>query len=451
LRAKAIASNKPFDYDTPIEGLKALDRYTVQFKLNEPRPRFLNIPLASDLLVAVAREVVEFYGEKILEHPVGTGPFKLVQWRRSSLIVLERNTEYREVLYDAEPAADDADGQAILKRFKGRKLPMVDRVEVSIIDENQPRWLSFLQGASDFLDEVPNEFITQAMPGGKVAPNLSKKGIRGFRMIRSDAAYTYFNMNDPVVGGYTPEKIALRRAIGLAVDVEREIRLVRRGQAIVAQSPITPHTTAYDPSYRSENGEYSPAKAKALLDMYGYVDKDGDGWRDMPDGSPLVLQKSTLPDSTNRQLDEQWQRNMKAIGIRINFLPAKFQEQLKAARSGKLQMWGLGGLSDTPDSVDNVARFDSHQIGGQNHARIKVPEIDAVYEKLTQLPDGPERQALFTEMKRLSVVYMPYKTHVHRYINDMAHPWVQGYRRPVFWTDWWQYADIDTSKLPKKP
>jgi ABC-type transport system substrate-binding protein len=211
-----------------------------------------------------------------------------------------------------------------------------------------------------------------------------------------------------------------------------------------------PHTSAYDPSYRSENGEYSVAKAKALLDLYGYVDKDGDGWRELPDGSPLVLNKSTLPDSTNRQLDEQWQRNMKAIGIRIKFLPAKFQENLKAGRAGKLQMWGLGGLASDPDSIDNLARFDSKQIGGQNWARIKLPQMDAIYQKLNTLPDGPERQALFTEMKRLSVAYMPYKTHVHRYINDMAHPWVMGFRRPVFWNDWWQYVDIDTSRLPGK-
>jgi hypothetical protein len=59
------------------------------------------------------------------------------------------------------------------------------------------------------------------------------------------------------------------------------------------------------------------------------------------------------------------------------------------------------------------------------------------------LPDGPERMALFEEAKRLAVVYAPYKTHVHRMVNDMAHPWVVGYRRPLFWQDYWQYMDID--------
>ncbi len=450
-RKAAIDGKKRFDYDTPIEGVRTLDRYTIQFRMKTPSPRFLTgLLTSSDLIGAVAREVVEFYGDAIMAHPVGTGPFKLVQWRRSSFIALERNPDYREVFYSADPAPDDAEGQALVVRFKGRRLPMLDRVEVSIIEESQPRWLTFLQNGSDMIEEVPPEFIDSAMPGGKVAPNLAKLGIRGYRMVRADAALTFFNMDDPVVGGYTPDKVALRRAIFLGVDVEREIALVRRGQAIVAQSPVVPNTTAFDPQFRSENGEYSPARAKALLDMYGYVDKDGDGWRDMPDGSPLVLHKATQPDQQSRQLDEQWRRDMSALKIRIEFLPAKWPENLKAARAGKLQMWGVGSLAADPDGQGAFQRYDSRQIGGQNMARFKMTRLDEIYDRLSALPDGPERAALFAEAKRLAVVYAPYKVHVHRYINDMTHPWVIGYRRPVFWQEFWQYIDIDNSLRPKK-
>ena len=446
LRLQAIESKKPFDYEKPIEGVRTLDRYTLQFRMKEPSPRFVTGMLASsDLIGAVAREVVEFYGDAIMGHPVGTGPFKLVQWRRSSFIALERSADYREVFYTAEPAADDAEGQALLARFKGRRLPMIDRVEISIIEENQPRWLTFLQEASDMIEDVPAEFIERAMPGRKVAPNLAKKGIRGYSMVRADAAMTYFNMEDPVVGGYTADKVALRRAIFLGVDVEREINLVRRGQAIVAQSPVVPNTSAYDPKFKSENGEYSPSRAKALLDMYGYVDKDGDGWRDMPDGSPLVLHKTTQPDQVSRQLDEQWRRDMTALQIRIEFQPGKWPENYKAARAGKLQMWGVGNLAADPDGQGGFQKYNSKQIGGQNFARFKMARLDEIYDRLNALPDGPERLALFDEAKRLAVVYAPYKIHVHRYINDMTQPWVIGYRRPVFWQEYWQYIDIDNS------
>ena len=448
-RKEAVDGKKPFDYDKPMEGIRALDRHTIQFRMKDPNPRFITGALAgSDLTGAVAREVVEFYKDEIIAHPVGTGPFKLAQWRRSSFIALDRNPEYREMLFTAEPAPDDAEGQAILAKLKGRRIPMIDRVEISIIEENQPRWLTFLQQGSDLIEEVPPEFIERAMPGGKVAPNLIKQGIAGHRMVRSDLAYTYFNMEDPVVGGYTPDKVALRRAICLGVDVEREIRLVRRGQAIPAQSPVLPHSYAFNNKFKSENSEYNVPRAKALLDMFGYVDKTGDGWRDMPDGSPLVLRKSTQPDQISRQLDEQWKRNMDAIGIRMEFLPAKFQENLKAARAGKLQMWGLGGLGAEPDSQDSFSRFHSKQIDGANYARFKMQAMDDIFDRLGVLPDGPERMALFDEAKRLAVVYAPYKFHVHRFINDMAQPWVLGYRRPVFWQDYWQYIDIDASQLP---
>lgn len=446
LRQKAIDGKQPFDYDTEIPGIRALDRYTIQYRIEDPDPRFTDNNLAaSDLFGAVAREVVERYGDTIAAHPVGTGPFRLAQWRRSSLIVLERNPGFRDMRWAAEPAADDAAGQALLKRFGGRKLPMVDRVEISIIEEAQPRWLAFLNAQIDIIENVPAEFVNAAMPNGKVAPNLAKQGIRGVRYLRADAAMTLFNMTDPLVGGYTPDKVALRRAIGLGVDLEREIRLARRGLAIPAQSPMVPYTSGYDADFKSENSEYDPARAKALLDLYGYVDRDGDGWREQPDGSPLVLLKATQPDQVARQLDELWRRDMDAIGLRIRFVPGKWPENLKAARAGKLMMWGVGSSAAAADGQGSLSRLYGPMAGGQNMARFQLPEFDALYDRISVLPDGPQREALFAQAKRIAVAYMPYKTHVHRYVVDMLHPWLEGYVRPLFWQEWWHMVDVDNA------
>jgi len=448
LRQQALADKAPFNYDREIEGIRALDRYTLQFKTAAPRPRLIENIALSDLFGAVAREVVEFYGDKIMAHPVGTGPFVLKQWRRSSLIVLERNPGFREMLYDGEPADDDAEGQALLKKFKGRRLPMVDRVEVSIVDEQQPRWLSFLNAQADMIERVPNEFITQAMPGGTVAPNLAKRGIEGRQVVGSNVMLTYFNMEDPVVGGYTPEKVALRRAISLGMDVGREIQLVRRGQAVPAQSPIAPHTIGHEAAFKSENSEYSVPRAKALLDLYGYVDKDGDGWRDQPDGQPLVLEMSTQPDQQSRQMDEMFRRDMDALRIRTSFRSGKWPENLKAARAGKLMMWYLGYSSAAPDGHSALARLDGRQAGGQNLSRFNRPEFAAIYDRMAEIPDGPERQALFEQAKRLSVAWAPYKIRLHLILTDMNHPWLLGYRRPLFWQEFWHTIDIDPALRP---
>jgi ABC-type transport system substrate-binding protein len=241
-RKLALDTKKPFDFDAPLAGLKALDRHTVQFTLREPRPRFALLLAAPEVYGAQAREVVEFYGDKIDQHPVGTGPFKLKQWRRSSQIVLERNPDYRDERWHAEPAADDAEGQAMLARLKGKRIPLVDEVRISIIEEAQPYWLAFLNAEIDTAvsktGAVPGEYVNLAAPNGKLAPNLAKRGIRMARQANPDSTYTYFNMDDPVVGGYTPDKVALRRAIALATNVEKLIRIGYRGQAVAAQARL---------------------------------------------------------------------------------------------------------------------------------------------------------------------------------------------------------------------
>jgi ABC-type transport system substrate-binding protein len=447
LRAAAL-KGKPFDYDIEVEGLRALDRYTLQFKLQNPRPRFIYRLSQSAIAGAAAREVIEGYPGKSMEHPVGTGPFRLTGWRRSSKMVLERNPNFREMVYDAEPNADDAEGQAYLKQFKGRRLPMIDRVEISVIEESQPRWLAFLNTEFDLAFGVPLEFVNQAAPNGKLAPHMAKRGIQLYQTLAPDRVQFYFNMEDPLVGGYTADKVALRRAISLATDIEREIAQVRRGQAIPAQSIVAPHSYAYDPAYRSENSSYDMARAKALLDMYGYTDRDGDGWRDQPDGRPLTIEYATTPDGLSRQFDEVWQKNLDAVGLRTEFKVAKWPEQLKKARAGQLMVWMVGQTSETPDVQDAFEAVYGPSSGNQNFARFKLPAFDALYERMQVLPDGPERLEAVVKANKLLTAYMPQRYTVHRVITDMAYPWLIGYRRPNFGNQWWHYVDIDNSKRP---
>ena len=452
LRREAVAKRVPFDYDRELPGLRALDRYTLQMRAAAPRPRLIEDLADAGLSGAVAREVVELYGEQIGAHPVGTGAFRLKSWRRSSEIVLERNPGFRERHFEdeAHPAPDDAAGQALLARFKGRRLPMVDEVVISIIEENQPRWLSFLNGQHDLMERLPEEFTGVALPGGKLAPNLAKRGIQAVSTVGPESWFTVYNMEDPVIGGYTPEKVALRRAIGFAVDLPSEIAIVRRGQAIPAQSMAAPHTTGYDPNFKSEASDYDPAKAKALLDMYGYIDRDGDGWRDLPDGSPLKLVRRTHADALQRQLDAHWQKSMKAVGIRVEFQVAQWPENLKAAYAGKFQVWVLGGSASQLDGQSALQYFYSPAIGSGNFARFRNDQFDAIYNKMSTLPNGPERDALFFEAKRIALAYAPYRHHVHRFYNDLTQPWLVGYRRGLFWNRWWHLVDIDNSKRPAK-
>jgi ABC-type transport system substrate-binding protein len=433
-----------FDYAAPIEGVRALDRYTLQIRLAEPAPRFVNTLTLATPLGAVAREVVEMYGDRIMEHPVGTGPFRLAHWTRTSRIVLERNPTYRDETWDFEPPADLPVLEADAVRLRGRKVPLVDRVEVTIIEESQPRWLSFDQGALDLL-AVPFDYGPLAAPNQALAPHLARRGVRLQATPLADVTLVYFNMEHPLVGGYAPEKVALRRAISLAFDSGRYIREIFRGSAVAAESPVVPGTFGFDPSFRTELSEHSPARAKALLDIYGYVDRNGDGWREQPDGSPLVLEMAASTSQLERRQNEQWRRCMDAVGLKMEFRIAQWPELLKQSLAGKLMIWGFAWQAGQPDSDLFFSLAYGPNLGSSNDARFGLKAYDSLYAQQRRLPDGPERLALLREASRLLVAYMPYKFIAHRIQLDLSQPWVLGFRRPLFTTRLWAYVDIDTA------
>jgi len=390
---------------------------------------------------------VEHYGGEIGAHPVGTGGYRLAEWKRSSRIVLERNPDFRDVRYEAEPPADDPISQQLYAEMKGKRLPQIDRVEVSIIESPQPRWLAFLNREIDWIN-VPLEFLNMALPGGKVAPWLTKRGVRYIPDIDPDITYVYWNMKDPMFGGYTPERIALRRAVSLAYDNETEINLLRNGMGLEAQTPLPPGVVGYDPHF-SLGKTYDPAKAKALLDMFGYVDKDGDGWRDQPDGKPLVFVYATTPDSTSRMFTELWKKNMDAIGIRMEVEVEKWPDLRKKSKLGKLQNWHLAWSADYPDGENFYQLLYGPNCGSSNDGCFQLKEFDQLYEKIAALPPGAEREEAFRQMGRMVSVYAPWKLLSHRKRNQLIQPWVLGWRKHPFLHEGYKFADIDLERRAK--
>jgi oligopeptide transport system substrate-binding protein len=433
-----------FDYDAPIAGIEVLDRYTLRIRLEKPDYNFLYI-LAMANLGAQAREVVERYGAEIGAHPVGTGPFRLKEWKRSSKIVLERNPGFRETYFDAElPPQSDILGRRLHAEMQGKRLPQLDRVEVYVIEESQPRWLAFLNNELDWIN-LPYEFNSMALPGEELAPWLQKRGVRHIAGVDPDVTYLYFNMKDPTFGGYTPEKVALRRAISLAYSNEEEIFLVRNGTAIEAHSLVPPGVLGYDPAFNLGR-TYDPAKAKALLDMFGYVDRDGDGWRETPDGGPLTFLYATEPGQLSRLFTQMWRKNMDAVGIRMEVKTAKWPDLRKESKLGKLQTWQLAWSADYPDGENFYQLLYGPNCGSSNDACFQLPEFDAFYEKAAALPPGPERTAIYQEMARLMAVYAPFKLHSHRKRNQLVQPWVLGWRRNPFLHEGYRYVDIDLER-----
>jgi ABC-type transport system substrate-binding protein len=430
-----------FDYDAPIEGLQAIDRYTIRLKLNYPSYDLLS-DLTTAATAAVAREVIAAYGDSsgwAMANPVGTGPYRLKDWRRGQKIVLEANPNFREVVF---PSSNDPNDRSIVERMRGKKLPQIGRIEISIIEESNPRLLAFEKGELDFI-AVPTDLIRNVLDAGdKLKPAFSQQGISMWRAVQPAIAYTYFNMEDPIVGGYGKDKIALRRAISMAYNTEDEIRVVRQGQGEPATQPIPPNVTGYDPKFNG-HVHFDPAGAKALLDRFGYVDRDGDGWRETPDGKPLILTIASPPSATDRQLDELWKKSMDVVGIRVEFVKQKWPDLLKMSRAGQLQMWTLGNISNTTEGFGFLDLLYGPHAGVTNLARFKLAEYDKLYDQARQLSDSPERTRLFQKMSQLVTAYAPWKLDAFRYETVLVYPWVLGYKHNVFDQHPWLYLDVD--------
>ncbi len=446
LRERALRDRSAFDYDSEVEGLRALDRYTLRFTLGAPDPRFPYL-LATPYCAPIAREVVAHYGAAQMgAHPVGTGPFKLKRWVRGSRIEFERSPSFRGEVYQGQPAAQPLQ-QALAAELAGQRLPRVDEVVVEVVEEDQPRWLSFVNGRYAML-QVPFGLVKHVAPNGTLAPYLARRGVRMQRQPMADMGMSYFTMTHPVVGGYTPEKVALRRAVALGFDHAAHIDHVLGGQAIPGQSLIAPFTFGYDPAYKSEMGDHDPARAKALLDAYGYVDRNGDGWREMPDGSPLVLERASQSTQRDRLANEVWKRSMDRIGIRITFRISTWSELLKLTRSGTLMMWGFAWSAASPDGGFFLDTAYGPNAGESNDSRFALPAYDRLVERQKRLPDGPERAALMREAKNLLAAYMPYKVHGHRVATDVLQPGTRGYWRHPFMRDIWRYLDVPAADDP---
>jgi ABC-type transport system substrate-binding protein len=431
-----------FDYDTPIDGLAVIDRYTLRIRLTQPDLNFPHV-LAQQNLGAVAREIVEYYGSSIRSHPVGTGPFQLVSWREGSKLIVERNPLYREEFFPDAPADADEEVKQLAARLQGRRLPMVDRIELAFTVEDQPQWLSFVNGDLDYLTNVPVAFRPSGVPGGKLAPNLARQGVVLHNYVYPAVWYTLFNMKDPVVGGYSAEKVALRRAIALAFDNHAAIEIAMNGGGLSAVGLVPPGVPGYDADVRPGVFEHDVAKARALLDSFGYVDRDGDGWRETPDGKPLTIAYMSPSEPRFRPWDELWAKAAASIGIRFDARKVHQAEMIKQMQTAKFQMSYSAWNMDYPDGEDFYVVLHGPGAGFANFAHFMLPEYDRLFEASQKLVDSPARNAIYRRMDKLYFAYMPAVLHLYLRRSAVNQPWLTGFIPHPVHLEPWKYLDID--------
>ena len=250
-----------FDYDAPLAGLEVVDRHTLRIRLKAPDYRFpyvLAVPNTVRDGARGRRGVRATTSARIRSAPGRTCSASTSAARASCSRPIRPSATSTYAPAGPVPAAS----QPIAAALKGKRLPIARRVEISIIEEGQARWLAFLNRELDLLDSLAAERVRRA--GARRRQAQARARGEGHRartlLIGRTSTSTYFNMEDPVVGGYTPEKIALRRAIGMGYNVEESIRVLQKGRAVPAYSPIPPDIAGYDPRCATRRAALRPGR-----------------------------------------------------------------------------------------------------------------------------------------------------------------------------------------------
>lgn len=439
MRATVDAARGPgakFDYETPVEGLRALDRYTLQFRLTAPNHAAMRSLLQGT--PAVAREVVDASPGDVQSQPVGTGPYRLQEWRRGSRVVLEANPGYRTLAF---PQSADPAVAGLVREMRGKPLPQVGLVEFSIIEEMQPRVLAFQRGELD-IAMLRGSGAQTLLRNGALDPVLAARGVR-----RDTYHYTtrlaVFNMEDPVVGGLAQERLALRRAIALSLDIDRMVRVVYSGQAAPASQILARGAAGYDAA-RPAKRTADRALANALLDRVGYGRRDSQGFRLLPDGKPLALTLTTFTGTQWREMQALWKQDMDAIGVRTQFRAMPPTDVFKAAAQGEFQITFIG-LTSSPTGLDLLS-LHSKEPGSANAARFRHEPFDRALERFMYA--GTEQQRLVEARIMNEIVdrFVPVIPLVIELETAYVQPWVMGFRGSPYVTWYFQYLAVDPAR-----
>ena len=396
----ASAGEGPTDYAAPVEGLRAPDRYTVEIALTRPYPQFLWV-LALHYGSVVPREAVEFYGERLSSHPVGTGPYRLAEWRRNYRMIFERNPKWAETgRVDAYPTTGEAEDAARgLLTDAGKPLPFIDRIVSYVVADPATQWMMFLRGQLDESDIARDNWSIVVDEQGELLPDLRARGIRLSITPQLRITYVGFNMDDPVVGTNT----LLRQAITCAFNSEEWIKL-NNGRVRRALGPIPSALPGYEPDHMPF--PFDLERARRLLAEAGYPEG-----RDPATGRrlELTLELGRADDQELRQSAELLTAFLARIGIvlRLNFNngPA-FYDKLERRQA---QLFYRSWIGDYPDAENFLqCFFGPNASPGSNRANYRNAEFDRLFEMARVLEDSPERTELYRRMARIVIADCPW-------------------------------------------
>ncbi|MEZ4737993.1 MAG: ABC transporter substrate-binding protein [Flavobacteriales bacterium] len=374
-----------------VSGIQALDAYTVRIQLTSPWPSFLQV-LAHQGCWIFPWEAVEKYGEEVLWHPVGTGPFRMKSWVKDEMMVLERVPDYW--------GEDEY----------GNRLPFLDAIRFTFVREKSKELEEFEKGHLSVVYELPvertaildaeNAFVVQTIPGLTVQ-------FYGFNSRRPP-------FDDPLV----------RRAFSLAIDRQFIVDSVLNGLAVpAAHGVVAPGFEGY-PYQEVGRSVFDPDSARALLAAAGHP-----GGAGLPtvylqansDGFGYVKVAGVVQGMLEREL-----------GVRVvsSVLPA--DQHYERVEDGLAGFWREGWIVDHPDPENFLALFYGKNVpldpvapSYLNSTRYKNVRYDSLFAQALRTADHGERMALLAKAEAQlmrDVVVIPL---YHERSVRLIQPWVR--------------------------
>ena len=427
LKREAAQAGRPFEfgYDVPVSGLRRIDDHHFQIVLTDPFPQFLYV-LAMPYASVVPREALEMYDLGFGRHPVGSGPFRLREFRRGSWLTLERNPTYRD---DFFPSDLNAEERAMgMGEYAGRRLPLLDRIVFEIYEQDQPMWLKFRAGDLD-IGQAPAEYWPTAFfKDGTPRPWLAEQGIRTLNLPLLDLIYWGFNMQDPIWG--TPPQMKLvRQGISYAVDLESRNQAFYNNKNALYQGPIPPGLEGYESGYRRQDIE----RARSLLAQAGFPGGEG-----LP---PLLYE--TSKGGNIKQQAEMFTRQLAKIGIEVEPNFNSFPELDDKLKKRKAAFFGLAWGADYPDAENFLQLFYGPNASpGSNNFNFAHPRFDSLFAAAKALQPSPERTEIYSELRDIVIDEMPMIGSMARTRFYLWHERVKNFKPEEVYSTWWRYLDV---------
>lgn len=368
-----------------VAGLIVKGKHIFQIKLCEPFapfPGFLAMPAA----YVVPREDVEMFGQDFSEHVVGSGPFKLAQWKHDERIVLTANTDY----------------------FEGS--PKIKGIEYRIIPEDLTALAEFESGNLD----------TMGLPGPEFDRFINHPQWKNNIVweIAMNVYYLGLNCQKPPFNN-----IKVRQALNYAVNKEAILKTILKDKALISHGPIPPNLPGYSEGIKAY--PYNPEKAKRLLAEAG-----------LTDGFEIKIFQKSSKEVLN--ITEVIQSQLKEVGIRAEIVQLEWSTLKEMINQGQCDSFYLAWLADYPDAENFLTPlFHSSNWGaGGNRARYKNPIIDQLIEEANKAVDTKQALALYQQIEEKIVEDAPWVFLWHQKNYSLHQDWVKNYRLyPIYNAD----------------